>query len=332
MRRRTERRSADRRGMALLTVLLMVTVMAAIAVALLDDVRFGTRRASNLSSVGQAQWYALGAEALARTRIQRLLRQAGPVTPVQPAWNGTPFAFPVEAGQITAVVRDGQACFNLNSVVSGIEGAYIARPRGAEQLVALGRALGVDEGRMRAVADALTDWIDSDQTPLPRGAETAAYAGRQQPLRTPGTLLLEAGELRLIRGVDADVYGRLRPFVCALPTPDLSPINPNTLSVDDAPLLVMLSEGRLNPARARAAIAARPRGGWRDIGAFWSQPAMAEATPASEVYDQLTLTTRYFAFRSDVEFAGARVTRTALFRTLPDGRVETVVHRWTADR
>jgi len=326
------RHRRDRKGMALLTVLLMVTVMAAIAVALLDDVRFSTRRASNLASVGQAQWYALGAEALARKRIERLIRQAGPVTPTEPDWNGRPFAFPIEAGQIQAVVRDGQACFNLNSVVSGIDGAYVARPRGAEQLVALGRALGVDEGRMRAVAEALTDWIDSDQTPLPRGAETAAYAGRETPLRTPGALLLEPGELRLIRGVDAEVYGRLRPFVCALPTSDLSPINPNTLSVDDAPLLVMLSEGRLNPARARAAIAARPRGGWRDIGAFWSQPAMAEATPASEVYDQLTLTTRYFAFRSDVDFAGARVTRTALFRTLPDGRVETVVHRWTAER
>jgi len=293
----------DRKGMALLTVLLMVTVMAAIAVALLDDVRFSTRRASNLASVGQAQWYALGAEALARKRIERLIRQAGPVTPTEPDWNGRPFAFPIEAGQIQAVVSDGQACFNLNSVVSGIEGAWV-----------------------------LTDWIDSDQTPLPRGAETAAYAGRETPLRTPGALFLEPGELRLIRGVDAEVYGRLRPFVCALPTSDLSPINPNTLSVDDAPLLVMLSEGRLNPARARAAIAARPRGGWQDVGAFWSQPALAEATPASEVYDQLTLTTRYFAFRSDVDFAGAPVTRTALFRTLPDGRVETVVHRWTAER
>jgi general secretion pathway protein K len=68
------RRGVDKReGMALLTVLLLVAVMSVVAVAVLDDVRFSVRRATNAETQAQAQWYASGAEALARRQIARLL-------------------------------------------------------------------------------------------------------------------------------------------------------------------------------------------------------------------------------------------------------------------
>ena len=59
-------------GAALLTVLLLVAVMSALAVAVLDDIRFGLKRTANAETVGQAQWYALGAETVARARLARL--------------------------------------------------------------------------------------------------------------------------------------------------------------------------------------------------------------------------------------------------------------------
>ena len=319
-----------REGMALLTVLLMVAVMAAIAAAVLDDVRFSLRRAVNADLMGQAQWYALGAEGLARKRLARLLRENPGRTPTSPDWNGRPLAFPIDEGSITAVITDGQNCFNLNSVVQGAPGAWTARPRGAEQLVALGLAVGVDEGRMRAVAEALTDWIDSDSAPLPRGAEDPAYAGLSSPYRTSGALLLEPSELRAVKGVDADVYRRLRPHLCALPEAVLSPINPNTLGPEDAPLLVMLAEGRITPSQARAAVAARPAPGWSDRADFWNQPALATAQPASDAYDQVSLLTRFFELSVDVTYGEARAVRTALLQAMPDATGRTVVHRWTS--
>ena len=63
----------DRRGMALLTVLLLVAVMAALCVVLLDDVRFSVRRTTNAESQAQAQGFAAGAEALARRRLSDLV-------------------------------------------------------------------------------------------------------------------------------------------------------------------------------------------------------------------------------------------------------------------
>tara|TARA_R110002051_G_scaffold103942_3_gene176409 strand:+ start:2106 stop:3062 length:957 start_codon:yes stop_codon:yes gene_type:complete len=317
--------------MALLTVLLLVAVMSVVAVAILDDVRFSVRRATNVEIQSQAQWYAAGAETLARGQIRQLVA-AGPArTPLEPAWNGRVVSFPVDGGTITARVTDGQACFNLNSLVLGFGEDLIARPQGAAQFRTLGRALGAPESRMRAIAAALTDWLDADTAPLPLGAEDGAYAGLAKPYRTGGVMLAEVSELRAVRGVDAETYRRLRPWVCALPTSRLSPLNVNTLTPEQAPLLTMLTGGALTPERARAVIAARPRDGWPDVTAFWSQSALATLQIDPEAREQITVLTRFFDLRVDVELGGSHTVRTALLEAGSDGRVRTVIQRWTPE-
>lgn len=321
----------EREGMALLTVLFLVAVMSVVAVAILDDVRFSVRRATNVEIGSQAQWYAAGAETLARARIGRLMA-AGPTrTPLEPAWNGRPMSLPIDGGTLTATVSDGQACFNLNSLVFGFGEDLTARPLGAAQFLALGRAVGAPDSRMRAITDALTDWLDADTAPRPLGAEDGAYAGLARPYRTGGVMLAEVSELRAVKGVDADLYRRLRPWVCALPTTRLSPLNVNTLTPEQAPLLTMLTDGAVAPAQARRVIAARPRDGWPDVGAFWSQSAMAAAPVDPETRDQVVVLTRYFDLRVDVELGGSHTVRTALLEAVPDGRVRTVIQRWTPE-
>jgi general secretion pathway protein K len=95
--------------MALLTVLLLVAVMSAVAVAILDDVRFSVRRTANVEFQSQAQWYAAGAENLALGQITRLLARGSGRTPLEPAWNGRPMSYPIDGGSLTATVTDGQA-------------------------------------------------------------------------------------------------------------------------------------------------------------------------------------------------------------------------------
>lgn len=322
------RRSDNREGMALLTVLLLVAVMSVVAVAVLDDVRFSVRRATNAETQAQAQWYASGAEVLARRQVARLLA-AGPTrTPLEPDWNGRRLSFPIEGGSISAVVTDGQACFNLNSLVEGVGEDLIARPLGTAQFLALGEAIGAPDSRMRAVADALTDWLDADAAARPLGAEDGAYAGLAAPYRTGGVLLAEVSELRAVKGVDADLYRRLRPYVCALPTSRPSPLNVNTLTPEQAPLLMMLTDNALGPESARAVIARRPGGGWPDADAFWAQPALAMIEVPAEARDQAAVLTRYFNLRVDVDYGGGRAVRTALLHAQPDGAVRTVIQRW----
>ena len=317
--------------MALLTVLLLVAVMSVVAVAVLDDVRFSVRRATNVEVQSQAQWYAAGAESLARGQISRLLA-AGPTrTPLDPAWSGRPMSFPIDGGTLTATVTDGQACFNLNSLALGFGEDLTARPLGAAQFRALGRAVGVSDSRMGAIADAVTDWLDADTMPLPLGAEDGAYAGLARPYRTGGVLLAEVSELRAVKGVDAETYQRLRPWVCALPTSRLSPLNVNTLTPAQAPLLTMLTAGAVRPDQARLVIAARPRDGWPDAAAFWNQPALGAVQVDQEARDQVTVLTRFFDLRVEVELGGSRTVRTALLEAGSDGRVRTVIQRWTLE-
>lgn len=321
----------QREGMALLTVLLLVAVMSVIAVAVLDDVRFSIRRAANAETGSQARWYAAGAELLARRQVARLIETNPVRTPLEPQWDGRVFSFPIEAGTLNAVIRDGQACFNLNSVVYGVGEDLIANLEEAARLVALGKAVGVPESRMRPVADALIDWLDADTATRTLGAEDGAYAGLASPYRTGGVMLAEVSELRTVRGVDADLYRRLRPLVCALPTTRSSILNVNTLTAAQAPLLEMLGEGRISPAMARAAIAARPRGGWSDAAAFWDQPALSAVEPSAAARDQVGVLTRFFNLRVDVDYGGMHAVRTALLYARPTGDVVTVIQRWTLD-
>lgn len=325
------RRGTEREGMALLTVLLLVAVMSVVAVAILDDVRFSVRRTANVEFQSQAQWYAAGAESLAMGQIAGLLARGPARTPLQPAWNGRPVSFPIDGGTLTATVTDGQACFNLNSVALGFGEDLIGRPLGAAQFRALGQAVGVADSRMRVVADSLTDWLDADTTPSPLGAEDGAYAGLATAYRTGGAMLAEVSELRAVKGVDAETYRRLRPFLCALPTSRLSPLNVNTLTLEQAPLLTMLTNGAVGAQQARAVIASRPREGWADAAAFWAQPSLATVQVDPEARDQVTVLTRFFDLRVDVELGGSRAVRTALLEARSDGRVRTVIQRWTPE-
>lgn len=315
-------------GVALLTVLLLVAVMAAVSTAILDDIRFGVRRVENARNVGQAQWYALGAESLAQARIRRLFEIDPTRTPDPAQWNGRTFEFPTDdGGMIRASIADGGTCFNLNSVVEGRGDLFLRRELGIDQFEALLTALNV--GRARALAETLADWIDTDSFREAQGSEDEAYASGGDAYRTGGTLLSEVSELRAVNGFDEATYRRIRPYVCALPTSDLSALNLNTLSPDRPELVTMLTSGAVQPAAARRALAARPPGGWDEAADFWLSPVMRAVAPTDAMLDQTRLVTRFFTLTAEVDQVGSEVVLTALLERTPAGPVRLRARRWT---
>ena len=320
---------ARQKGVALLTVLLLVAVMSVLLVLVLDDIRFGQRRAFNAASQSQAQWYALGAEDLAGTQLQALWRRDPLRTPPDGDWNGRTHVFPLDHGLMQATLSDQTRCFNLNSVVEGAGEMLQRRESGLRQFRALLEALEVPPGRAGSLADNLADWIDSDNQPGPRGAEDASYLASAEPYRSAATLLAETSELRAVAGFDAALYAKLRPHVCALPTTAPSPVNLNLLQADDALQLVALTEGRLDVATARQVIRRRPPGGWRDVAGFWTLPEMARAFPADSALAQASLRSRYFALQARVRHLDAEVVLSSLLEIDDAGRIRTLARRWT---
>src|SRR6184192_3628422 len=122
-------------------------------------------------------------------------------------------------------------------------------PELADRLPRLLAILGLDA----ALADALADWTDADDTPRPLGAERAYYLGLTPPYAPRNAPLGSVGELALVRGFTRPVVERLRPYVTVAPE---TRVNPNTasrevlLAVVDDPAAVE----RLLAARAQAPI------------------------------------------------------------------------------
>lgn len=326
-------RPAEREtGMALLTVLLLVAVMGTLTAAALETINRSVRMAGNGRTAMQARYHALGAEALALLRVEALLAAAGNTLTLAGGWHGRTFTLNTgDGGSVRARITDGGNCFNLNSVGDGGNATSLKmRPHGVRQFTTLMLTLGIDDGHARRAAHALADWVDADGTPLPLGGEDAVYARAPTAYRPSNTLLAETSELRAVAGITREIYDVIRPWVCALPTTDMSPININTLVPSQAPLLAMVLPGRLTIDAARGILAARPAAGWNSLGDFWSQPALAQLKPTTEELEQPRLTTRYFNLEIEVEPAGYAVTETGLL-DVTSGRSSVVQRRWTVD-
>ena len=324
---------AGERGAALLTVLLLVAVMGAIAAVALERLRLSSALAINHAAIDQARAFAVGVETLLALRADDLVAESGEVTSLAGDWNGTLRRIPLPGnlGMAEGTIRDGGNCFNLNSVVQGeAPGMLAPRPQGLEQFAGLMRVLGIADAEARLIAAAAADWADSDAIVAAGGAEDAAYAGAERPYRPANTIFAEVSELRAVSGVGPKQYEALRPHLCALPTTDMSPINVNTLLPRDAPLLAMLAPGRFSPEQGRAAIGRRPSSGWKSMDEFLQSLGGGDDALGLDQTSQLQLNTRWFALDLRIEYQGAELIETALVdaREMPS---RVVVRRWGRD-
>lgn len=318
-------------GAALLSVLLLVAVLGAIAAASFDRLRLATNLEANAAGLEQARNFAFAGEALAASRIDDLIARDPGRTTLAGDWNGRVNVLPLPVGVARVTVRDGGNCFNLNSVVmNDPPSPRVMRPRGVQQFVALLGSLDLLEGDARRVAAALVDWIDSDDVPVPGGVEDEGYQRGDQPYRTANTLVAEVSELRAVAGVTPELYAKLRPWVCALPTTALSPINVNTLLPGQAPLVAMMMPNDLRLDRAQGMLAQRPEGGWTGSYDFWRLPALEGLVPPADVLEQPQVRTRWFALDLQLQVGDSELHETALIdASRPPARI--VARRWTAD-
>lgn len=283
------------RGAALLSVLLLVAVMAVIAALMLDRLNLAIRLAGNGQAMTQARLYATSAETLAMARLKALVASSPERTVDVGGMLGREFPIPMARGSVTARIDDAGNCFNVNSLVERKQDdTYALRPVALAQLRALMASLGIAPGDALPLSDAMADWIDSDATRAPNGADDDWYASLPQPYLAADRLVGDVSEMRAVKGMTPMLYERLRPWLCALPEAELSPLDINTLRADQAPLLAMIAPDVLPVVRAGEIIRGRPSTGF---GA--AQDALGAVFPPASL-GQVKVTSHWFLLTQTV--------------------------------
>ena len=96
------------RGAALLTVLLLVSVMAALAAGALERLRLSTALAVNNAALDQARAFAIGVESLLALKADDVIALDPERTTLAGGWNGQTRTIPMPGGGLVqATIRDG---------------------------------------------------------------------------------------------------------------------------------------------------------------------------------------------------------------------------------
>ncbi len=204
--------SPDRQlGVALITALLVVALVAIIATSLNWNAYLDLRRTANLLAMDAALLYALGAESWAADVLADDLKTGDPDDHFGEEW-ATPLPpLPVDGGVIQGALEDMQGRFNINSLVTG---------RGERDVLAVERferlldSLGIDT----RFASLTADWIDIDVEPgFPEGAEDGIYTGFNPPYKPPNGPIASTSELLALPEFTIDQLDILKPYITALP-------------------------------------------------------------------------------------------------------------------
>lgn len=186
-------------------------------------------------------------------------------------------AMPVENGEVIGLIEDRQGLFNLNSIVrnGNTSQSDLAKFQRLLSLLNLPLDLG----------NTLADWMDADTEPLPSGAEDNYYLALTHPYRTANRPLVELGELAHVKGFNAQVIARLKPFVSILPI--AGPIN-----VNFAPAEVLFAMiPNLSISEARTIVQQRKGKPFKDIPDFRQRLA----NPAINIDDSyLSVSSQFF--------------------------------------
>lgn len=285
------RARSDEDGTVLLSTLLVLSLMSAVALALLATVRTSVVRTSALNARSQADLYAQGARDFAQSQIDLVAGVEGAALNAQ-LRSGDPIVLPFDNGSITLAVSDGTHCFRLSALSSG---AGLGSDTAQQRFTSLMRAIGVDQSRASSIAAAAVDWVDTDSQTRAGGAEDGTYLSRQAaqtgkgggPHRTANVPMQSVTELRAINDMDEALFRRLLPHVCIGTPGTQTSFNIDTAEARHAPVLATILGG--GPQAEQIAvdlITARPDDGYGSSDRLLAAPTLqGYDNPAAQLSD-----------------------------------------------
>ncbi len=240
--KRTE--PADR-GSALVLALLIVALLMTLVLEFDRSVRLEHRAAGNYRDATAAFYLAKAGLAEGRALLLADGLSSKPSDDLEEAW-----ALPAETrlgrGVVRVSITDEERFFPINSLITKNTPNLTRIP----QFQRLLRSLQIDD----RLADAVMDWIDDNDDVRPDGAENSYYESLTPPYRAHNGPMDSLEELRLIRGVTDEIYGRLAPHLSAVQSAAPIKINLNTAD----PIVLASLDERMTIDLAEQIVAQRP--------------------------------------------------------------------------
>lgn len=273
-------------GIALLTVVLVVSIVTVLATAMASRQQMDIRRASNVLSIDQLEQYARGAELIALWGLQEdITATEGKQYDTPDETWAMPVAFELDNGSISGQIVDLNRYLNVNNLVDG-DGQPVTLE--VARMKRLFKALGQDS----SLVDALVDWIDPDQQVFGLGgAEDDDYLLMDPPYRAANRAMLSISELRLVKGFTQEVQGELvdddkNLLLTALPGENESKVNVNT-----APWQIIQASLKGVSDNDAETLAAEE---YTQLSEFMAEPIVNQASNKADAETMLGVSSDYF--------------------------------------
>ncbi len=295
-------------GVALITVLLVVTMATTAAVAMSSRQHIDIRRTENTLFIGQAAEYLSGVE-LWSQRILAKDRKDNKTDDSNEAWATRLPPLPVEGGYVSGYIEDLQGRININN----LQQKDAAGKRAQARLKRLLAQLEINQG----LINLLLDWIDADQeVRFPEGAEDGYYLGLQPPYRAANRILQSTSELMLLKDMTRKQIDKLKPFISTLP--QTTAININTASVE---VLMTLADD-LSATEIQALVKKREDKAYQKVADFLAEKVFVGKNISAE---DLSVSSNYFLLHAEAGIGTLTRYRTCLFERSDKGQVKTLM-------
>ena len=254
----------DQRGVALLTILLLVVSITVVAGAMLASQKIAIRRSGLLFDQNQLLQDIDAGQQLAVTMI-RADNKLNDTDGAKDIWAQPIPPYALANHSVSVEIRDEASRFNLNNLYWNGS----VDPAALEVLQRLLTQLNLEPD----IAVAILDWQDADREVYQDGGdESAVYTQQLNSLvdsSLPNQPFVSVDQLRDVRGVDADALALMRPYLTAVPY--YLPININTASPE---LLAALVDGATSQ-QMQALVDTRTEQPLTSIDALWQLPSLS---------------------------------------------------------
>lgn len=246
----------SQRGVALLTILLLVVSITIVAGSMLASQKIAIRRSGLLFNQNQLLQDIDAGQQLAVT-ILRADNKINNTDSAQDVWAQPLPPYSLSTHSISTELRDEASRFNINNL-------YHNGAVDSEALSVFERLLA-QLNLAPEIAVAVLDWQDADREVYKDGGDEQTVYRRQgsSDSSLPNQPFITIEQLTEVRGVDADVLSALRPFITAVPY--YLPININTASPT---VLAALMDGA-SSAQMQALVSQREQQVLTDIDSLW---------------------------------------------------------------